>query len=197
MESLFDKQDGKPSCIFKSNDHILDLINNRWLDPFRRLIQQEDFGLGEQCPPDRQLLPLSTAQDPTRSIENLGQFRKQRKDFIKCRLFRNAVTRCRPCPVAKLKIFTHRQMGKNFSSLRYIGQSAFGAAVCRFFSNLPSLKLYLATSKRQQSHDCFKRRCFPHTISAHETYDLTWLDNERHIAQNVALAVIDVDIFKL
>ena len=40
MEPLLDKQDRKPALILETNDHVFDLIHNRRLNPFSRLIKQ-------------------------------------------------------------------------------------------------------------------------------------------------------------
>jgi len=43
VEPLLDQQNGKPALIFESNDHVFDLIHDRRLNAFSRLIEQEQL----------------------------------------------------------------------------------------------------------------------------------------------------------
>ena len=43
MEPLLDQQNSKTALFVEPNDHVLDLIDDRRLDTFRRLIEQAVF----------------------------------------------------------------------------------------------------------------------------------------------------------
>ena len=43
VESLLDQQNGKPSGILEPDNHVFNLIHNRGLNPFSRLIEQEQL----------------------------------------------------------------------------------------------------------------------------------------------------------
>ena len=85
MEALFHEQDGEPARVLESDDHVFDLIDNRGLNAFGWFVQQQHFGIGQECAPNRQLLLFTTAEDAARPIEYLRQFREQSIYFIKRR----------------------------------------------------------------------------------------------------------------
>ena len=47
VEPLLDQQNGNPTLLFESNDHIFDLTHDRRLNAFRRLIEK---GILAACP---------------------------------------------------------------------------------------------------------------------------------------------------
>lgn len=64
VKALFYQQDREPALRFEAEDHVFDLIHHGWLDPFCRLIQQQDFWIGQQSPGNGQLLLLPPLNTP-------------------------------------------------------------------------------------------------------------------------------------
>ena len=98
MQALLDEDNREPARRFEADDHILDLIHDRRLDAFRRFIEQQDFGIRQNCPPDGQLLLLPAAQHTARPIENLGELGEKRKTSSNAAFSECAVRRCWPLP---------------------------------------------------------------------------------------------------
>jgi hypothetical protein len=61
MEALLHQQNREPARLLKPDDHVLNLIDDGGLNPLRRLIEQQQFGTGEDGAADRQLLLFPAA----------------------------------------------------------------------------------------------------------------------------------------
>ncbi len=99
MEPLLHQQNGKPTGLFKPDDDVLNLIDDRRLDTFSRFIQQQQFGAREDGPSDRELLLLPSTEDTPRPVQNLCQLWKQLIDLVECVLFRDIAADGRTVPV--------------------------------------------------------------------------------------------------
>ena len=85
-------------------------------------------------------------------------------------------------------------MRDNLASLRHIGKPRLARRSVDSFVISGPIEIDLAAAHRQKTHDGFQRRRLADTISAHQARDLAGSDGERDIPQNMAFAVIDVDL---
>src|ERR1051326_995965 len=74
---LFHQKHGQPFFFVQLQDNVADLVNNIWLDAFRRLIEDQQLWLEDKCPADRELLLLSAGKVAAMPVEHLLQHGKQ------------------------------------------------------------------------------------------------------------------------
>ena len=69
LDVLFDEDDRQAALAVEAQDDLLDLLDDRWLDAFGRLIEQQHFRLGGERARDGELLLLAAGQDAAGSVE--------------------------------------------------------------------------------------------------------------------------------
>src|SRR6202035_1883990 len=114
VEILLDEDDGDVAEAAKVGDGAADILDDRGLDAFRRLVEQQQFRPHHQRPPDRQLLLLSAGKIAAAAAEHGLQHRKQRKDVVG-----DVAVLARQRPEAGLEVFLDRQQWKNLAPLRH------------------------------------------------------------------------------
>src|ERR1700752_3686357 len=70
---LFDEDHGEAQLAIEAQDHLLDLLDDRRLDPLRRLLQEPPPGLGGERARDRKLLLLPARQHAAGPFEILHE----------------------------------------------------------------------------------------------------------------------------
>ena len=106
---------------------FFNLLDNRWLNPLRRLIKDEQLRLRDHRPGNRQLLLLSSTQHPTFALGDAAQNREQLENVGGDGIFTSRFSRCRG---AKTKVFLHGEMGKDSASLGNVADAVACAQVC-------------------------------------------------------------------
>src|SRR5262249_12686149 len=130
-------------------------------------------------------------------IENLSEFGKQLKDFLKGGPFGVAIGGLGARPKTQLEIFPNGQMRNDFPSLRDVYKPSLDSPIRGFLGDVCPAKFDLPSPCRKQTHDRLQRRCLPHTVPSHQTGDLARFDGKQHVTEDVTLAIVDVELFNL
>src|ERR1700712_2544710 len=69
VEVLLDQQDGEAALLGNALQGVDDFIDDRWLNPFRGFIEQDDFWSAAEAPRERQQLLLAARKCAARTIE--------------------------------------------------------------------------------------------------------------------------------
>ena len=96
---------------------------------------------------------------------------------------------------ADAQIFLHRQMRKNFASLRHVADAEPGALLGGALEQIASVEGDAAGARRLQAHDAFQQRGLAHAVAAHQAHARTGGHGKIHIPQRVAAAVELVEGF--
>jgi hypothetical protein len=111
-------------------------------------------------------------------------------------LFYGGGRRIGPSPETELQIFAYREMRNDLTTLGHNRQAAAGPPVRGHLRDIFSIKHQVSRSGWQQSGNHFESRRFSHAVPAHQADDFTVRNRERDIAENVAFAVIGVDLLQ-
>ena len=81
FQILFDQQNRDLALRLDPRDDLFDLLNDRGLNPFGWLVEEQDLAQSPS-PCDRQLLLLPAAEEPTFAVEQARQRRKELKHGV-------------------------------------------------------------------------------------------------------------------
>src|SRR5579864_4956983 len=129
IQVLLDQQNADFPFGFDLQQRFADLINDVRLDAFSRLVEDKNFGTGQQGAGDGELLLLAAAQDAAFALEHFFQDRKQFQHAVHLAVRFRAVH-----DKTELQIFPDRQVRKNITALRDVAE-AEARALVRFQSD--------------------------------------------------------------
>ena len=130
----------------------------------------------------------------------------------------DALTICVPTPLSKTReelhhaldrpwatvrfsshrqILVHGERGENATTLRHQPEAQADYAVRGPSGNIALFKEHLASPRRGEANDGANQRGFTHAVSPQDAYDLTALHAERDSLEDVAIAVVGVDVVYL
>src|SRR5215216_594362 len=124
VEILFDQHDRHIAEAAQVRDGAADVLDDRGLDAFGRLVQQQQFWPHHQGATDRQLLLLPTGEVAAAPAQHGVQHRKQREHVVGDMAV-VALERAK----AGLQILFHCQQRKYLAALRHEADAAPGALV--------------------------------------------------------------------
>ena len=195
MQVLLHQQHADAGGLDDAAHGPLDVQNHRGLDAFGGLIEQEQLGLAQQRPGDRQLLLLTAGEVAAAAAEELLQDREQlENDRIDVTVAGQAA---RQGLHAEQQVFAHRELGNDLPALGHVADAPPGAAVGRQGRHLPLLQVHRTAALAQQADHGLEQGGLADPIAADQAHHLTRLHGEVHIAQDVALAVIHVQPLNL
>src|SRR5580700_5864942 len=74
---LLDQKHGQSFFLIQSQNNVANLVDNIWLDPFGRLIENQQLRLENKRPANRELLLLTARKVAATPLQHLLQHRKQ------------------------------------------------------------------------------------------------------------------------
>ena len=107
-----------PSCLFSLQDDAANFVDDIWLNPFGRLIENQQLRLENERPPDRQLLLLPAGKIASAPLQHLFQRGKQIEDMR-----RNGPGAVLAHAQPNAQVFLHRQMRKNLTPLWHVADT--------------------------------------------------------------------------
>src|SRR5207302_740009 len=119
VEILFDQHDRHIAEAAQIGDGAADVLDDRRLNAFGRLVEQQQFRPHHQRPADRQLLLLPTGEIAAAAAQHGVQHRKQREHVVGDMAV-VALERAE----AGLEIFLDRQQRKDLAALRHEADAA-------------------------------------------------------------------------
>src|SRR3954465_7031456 len=108
VEILFDQHDGDVAEVTQIRDGAADVLDDRGLDAFGRLVEQQQSRAHHQRAADGELLLLAAGEIAAAAAEHALQYRKQRKHVVG-----DAALIALQGTEAGLEIFLHRQQRKD------------------------------------------------------------------------------------
>src|SRR6202045_2378863 len=119
VEILLDKDDGDLAERAQIGDGAADILDDRRLDAFGRLVEQEEPRPHHQCAANGELLLLAAREVAAAPAQHRFEHREQRKHVV-----RHAALLARQRRKSGAQIFLDREQGKDFAALRHIGDAA-------------------------------------------------------------------------
>src|SRR5258708_862009 len=112
---LLDQQHGKPLFLVQLQNDVADFVNDIGLNPFGRLVKNQQLRFEHEGAADRELLLLSARKVAATAVQHLLQHGKQIEDTTW-----NRTWAIRARAQTHTQIFLHCQLRKNFAPLRHV-----------------------------------------------------------------------------
>ncbi len=130
VKKLFYQNNRHFASVAKQFDHLAYLFDDIRLNPFGRLIKQQQFGTRDQRSGDSKLLLLPTRQIAAAAPKKFLEDREELKNFIGYRPFG-----FRQTSKASFKVLSNCQKREYFAPLRHISDSFLSQRICRSGTN--------------------------------------------------------------
>src|SRR5580658_5928269 len=188
VEILLDQHDGDLAERAQIGDGATDILDDRRLDAFGRLVEQQQPRPHHQRSPDGELLLLAARQIAAAPAQHGFQHREQRKHVIG-----HAALLARQRRETGAQIFLDREEGKDFAALRHIGDAAprplwrpQRGDVAAFPGDGTAAHRLLAGQRVEQAG-------LADAVPAEHAGDLAGLGLQRYGAQRLCSAVVELD----
>src|SRR6266567_648158 len=188
---LLDQQDGYIVAL-EHSDNLSDLRDHAWHQTFCRLVQQNDLRLEHHRARDGEHLLLAPGKRAARLIATLGQYRKIFVDLVQELVFSGLRHAVAIEPGAQ--VLDHRQQAKDPPVLGNVRDADPRQPMSRHLGNGLPFEPHLAFTWADKAGDGLQGRALADSVAPEQTDDLRLSDFERYTVQDVALAVVGVDI---
>src|SRR5580700_6249528 len=188
VEILLDQHDGDLAERAQIGDGAADILDDRWLDAFGRLVEQQQPRPHHQRSPDGKLLLLAAREVAATPAQHGFQHREQRKHVV-----RDAALLARQRRKAGAQVFLDREQGKDLAALRHIGDAA-SRPLRRFErGDVAAFPGDGAAAHRLLAGQRVEEAGFADAVAAEHASDLAGLRLERNRPQRLRGAVMQID----
>src|SRR5262249_13381271 len=188
LEILLDQHDRHLALIAQIGDGAPDVLYDGGLNALGRLVQHDQLGLHYQGAGDRQLLLLAAPEVAAAPPEHRLEPREQLK-----RLGGEGAPRSRQAGIAGLEVLLNREQRENLAALRDIADPAPCALVGTHVRDVVAVKKDRSGTDGLVADDRAQERTLADAIAAKHARDLADLRRERHAAQGLGRAVVQID----
>ena len=188
VDVLLDQQHRERVVAVEFRDHVRDLLNNGRLDPFRRLVEEQDARLTHQDPPDGEQLLLTAAEGAGPLPAPLSQAGEPLIDPPKGSLGTPAADQ-----LPHAQVLLDREPGEYAAPLGHIAHAQARTVACIRTGDVAAAKGDAALHDRQQARDGFDQRRLADAVAADNRDDLARAHLERDLADNGNTAIARCD----
>ena len=187
FQILFDQQQGEAATGPDRRQRLGHFLDDRRLDAFGRLVEQEQHRIGDQAARDRQDLLLAAAQHAALAVEQWDQAREIGGDPVDPGVRAGVAGFRAP---GEVQILAHRQVGEDAAALGDVAEAEPAAPPGRQPRDLRAFEADLPAGRRQQAHQGLEQGRFAHPVMAEQAEHLVFGELHRHAAQhgNIAIA---------
>ena len=185
--------DGADAALFDEAADAPDVAGDQRSQPFGGFVEDEHVGVGHERPADGEHLLLAARQLLAAVAQAFFEAREGLEHTLvgPVALALGAGARCH------LQVFHHAQVAENATALGHVGDAQLrhfkrGAAI-----HALALDVHRARARRHDAHEGFEQGAFAHAVAAHEANRLASADRKVHATQDVARAVIGVQVLGL
>src|SRR5262249_29723444 len=169
-------------------DRPADVLDDRWLDAFGGLIEQQQLGSHHQGAPDCELLLLPAGEVAAASPQHVPKNGKKRENVIGD-LALLAPERGKP----GLEILLHRQQWKDLSPLRDIGDPTARTLVGTKSRNVDAVKHDAAAADGVLARKRVQQTGLADAVATEDARHLAWFGDKRDRSQSLRRAVVKID----
>src|SRR6186713_951536 len=184
---LLDKEN-RDTGLRDAGDEIADLLHDQRRETFGRLVDHDEIRIAHQRPAGREHLLLAARQHARRRIGTRGEIGEHVEHVLKPPLAGTARVLD-----AEQEVLAHRQAREDVAMLRHIAEPETCDLVAGKADDILALEADRAY-RRDLAHDRLDRGGAADTVAAEQAHDLARGDVEIDALENVALAVIGVEI---
>src|SRR5580700_7886771 len=188
VEILLDQHDGDLAERAQIGNGAADILDDRRLDAFGRLVEQEEPRPHHQGAADRELLLLAARKIAAAPTQHGLEHREQRKHVVG-----HAALLARQRRETGAQIFLDREEGKDFAALRHIGDAA-PRPLRRFErGDVAAFPGDGAAAHRLLAGQRIEETGLADAVPPQHAGDLARLRLERHRPQRLRRAVVQID----
>ena len=166
-------------------------VDDRRREPERRLVEQQDVGLGDQRARDRELLLLAAGECARLALAELLD---DRKELVDAREDRSDAAAGAPRRQAEAKVLLDRQLGEDAPALGHERNAAARDLLGRAADERLAAEPDVAADDRSDAHDRVQGRRLAGAVRADQADDLAGADLEREAAHSLDAAVANAQI---
>ncbi len=187
FQILLDQQQGEAATGPDRRQRLRHLLDDRRLDAFGRLVEQEQHRIGDQAARDCENLLFAAAEHAALAVEQRDQARKVGDDPVDTGVGAGVAGFRAP---GEMQVFAHREVGEDAPALGDIAEAEPAAPPGRQPRDLRPFEADLSAGRRQQAHQGLEQGRFAHAVVAEQAEHLVLGKVHRHAAQygNVAVA---------
>src|SRR5215467_4076583 len=186
-EILLDDQDGCAAGLEAAED-ASELAHRERRQPLGGLVHQENVGIADQCTPAGQHLLLAARELVAPIAQTLAQAGKEIERA------REAPARAIAGPLADLQVLAHRERREDAAALRHQAHPAARDLVGGQMRDVLAAQPNATAPGWREADDRADERGLADAVAAEDRDDLTALDAQGDTLQDVALAVVGVDV---
>ena len=191
VEILFDEEDAHLALGAEHADGFADLVDDVGLNAFGGLVEDEDFGLGEEGTGDGELLLLATGEHAAFAGEEVFEDGEEAEDALE--LFGAAFGFALGFE-AEVEVFLDGEVGKNVAALGNVAEAGAGAMLRAAAGDFLVVEGDGAGVGGLEADDALQSGGFADAVAAHEAEDAAIGDVEADAAEDLAAADGDVEV---
>src|SRR6056297_3050581 len=188
LEVLLDEDDRHfplvPQIIYDTRN----IFDDRGLNAFGRLIQNQQGRACNESPPDRQLLLLTTGEIPASTVQHILQYGKELADFIRHEALARTGRR-----IASFEILLHREQRKNFAPLRYQGDAFARTLMLRHLRDVHIRPVDSPGADRLLPRDGAQQACLANAVASEHARHVAQPRFEANPAKDLRRAILEID----
>ncbi len=190
-QPLFDQQDRRRMPGIDRAQLLHNLVNDRRLDTFGRLVQQEQTRVRCHRTGNRQNLLLASAQSPAEDIQAILEDRELVQQIGDIRIITLAGQR------ADAKVIQYRQARENQAALRHIRDAKLGPCMRWQAANVAALELDPPVPDRYQPDYRLQQRAFADAVTPQQGDDFSIADRQTNTVEDWRAAIIGLYVNNL
>src|SRR5215510_1232916 len=184
---LLDDQDGRAAGLEPAED-APELAHQEGRQAFGGLVHQQDVGVADQRPPAREHLLLAAGELIAAVLDPLAEPREEIEHPAE------APARAVAGALADLEMLAHAERGKDAATLRHQAYAAPRDLVRGQARDVLAAEQNAAAARRREADDRADQRGLADAVAAEHRDDLAPADPQRDTLQDVAVAVVGVDV---
>ena len=188
FEILLHHQDRHLALAPEMHERAADILDDRGLDAFRRLIQNEQLRARHQRAPDRELLLLAARKVAAAPPQHVVENREQAEDLVV-----DGALGARQGRKAGLQVLLDRKKRENLAPLRNIAETGARPLMGRERAHLLAVPLDRARGDAVLADDGAQQRRLADAVAAKHAQDSSDFGLERHRAQRLRRAIEEID----
>src|SRR5690606_13532868 len=190
---LLHQQDGHVAAGGELANHCADLLDHRGLDAFGGLVEDQQARAAGQGAADSQLLLLAAGEVAAAAVLHFLEHREQLVDELGYFLGLAGAEARQP----HQQVFLHGQSREDFAALGHVGDTGVYALVRFEGGDGFAFPVHRAFLGRDQAHQAFEQGGLADAVAPEQAGDFADFRLERQAAQDVAAAVVLVQLLDL
>src|SRR5262245_27330173 len=169
-------------------DLLLQVLDDEWGEPFRRLVEEEELRIAHQRACDREHLLLAARQEAALTTLELAELREEIEHA------RHGPSAVRLAAARDVEVFPDRELGEDPAVLGHEPDAGPRDLVWLLAGDVPAFPHDAAVPGRREPHHAAHGRGLAHAVASEQAHALAGADLERNAEEHLREAVERVDV---